>query len=148
VPRPLWIASPAILVIVAFAAMLVALAYGGGADAPAIVDPGPVVLYGLPAAKLLVNLGGGVALGALLLTCFALDPGRPEFGRALDTAAAASAVWTVAAAITGFMIYTGTFTGGVSLDPSSASRGSRRPSSPPPSRYCASRYATSACSSP
>jgi cytochrome c oxidase assembly factor CtaG/putative copper export protein len=118
VPRPLWIASPAILVIVAFAAMLVALAYGGGADAPAIVDPGPVVLYGLPAAKLLVNLGGGVALGALLLTCFALDPGRPEFGRALDTAAAASAVWTVSAAITGFMIYTGTFTGGVSLDPS------------------------------
>ncbi|MFZ2963588.1 MAG: cytochrome c oxidase assembly protein [Rhodoglobus sp.] len=98
--------------------MLAALAYGGGADVPAVVDPGPVVLYGLPAAKLLVNLGGGVTVGALVLTCFALDPGRGEYARALDLAAAAAAVWTVSAAITGFLIYTGTFTGGVSLDPS------------------------------
>lgn len=115
-PRPLWIAGPAILVIVAFTAMLGALAYGGGADAPLLVDPGPVVLYGLPAAKLLVNLGGGVTVGALVLTALALDPKQPEFGRALDIAAAAAALWTVASAVTGFMIYTGNFTGGVSLD--------------------------------
>ncbi|MDF1477659.1 cytochrome c oxidase assembly protein [Leifsonia sp. H3M29-4] len=117
VPRPLWIAGPAILLLVSFAALIAALAYGGGADAPALVDPGPVVLYGLPIAKLLVNLGGGVTVGALVLTAFALDPKQPEFGRALDVAAASAALWTVASAVTGFLIYTGNFTGGVSLDP-------------------------------
>jgi putative copper resistance protein D len=86
---------------VALLALFAALAYGGGADAPPVTSPGPVVLYGLPIAKLFVNLGGGIALGALVLTCFALDSGKPEVGRALDIAAAAAAVWTVAAAFAG-----------------------------------------------
>lgn len=102
VPRLVRVAGPAILVLVALGALLAALAYGGGADAPPN-SPGAVVLYGLPIAKLLVNLGGGIAVGALVLTCFALDPGKPEFGRALDVAAAAAAVWTVAAASAGVL---------------------------------------------
>lgn len=118
-PRRVWIASPAAFVLAAFVALIAALMYGGGADAPPATPQGALFAstYGVPLAKLLVNLGGGVTVGALVLTCFAIDPGKPEFGRSLDIAAAAAGVWTVAAAATGFLIYTGAFTSGPSLDP-------------------------------
>ncbi len=105
VPRLVRIAGPAILLLTALAALLASLAYGGGADAPLLVDPGAVVRYGLPIAKLFVNLGGAGAIGALVLVCFALDSAKPEFGRALDVAAGAAAVWTVASAFTGFYTF-------------------------------------------
>jgi len=116
VPRAVRIAGPAILVAVAFAALLAALAYGGGADAPPLIDPGPVVLYGLPFSKLLVNLGGAGAIGALVLTCFALDSAKPEFGRALDIAAGSAALWTVASAFTGFFTFLSVYSQPVRLD--------------------------------
>ena len=99
------IAGPAILLLTALAALLVALAYGGGADASLLVDPGAVVRYGLPVSKLFVNLGGAGAVGALVLACFALDASKPEFNRALDVAAGSAAVWTVASAATGFYTF-------------------------------------------
>ena len=113
------ITGPAILSLVAFAALLAALAYGGGGAAPpaTAVDALPFATVGIPLAKLLTNLAAGVTVGALVLTCFALNSRKPEFGRALDIAAAASAVWTVAAAATGFSIYVGSFTSGVSAEP-------------------------------
>lgn len=104
-PREVRIAAPAILVVAALVALLAALAYGGGADAPLVLDPGPVVLYGLPLAKTLVNLGGAGTIGALVLTCFALESSKPEFGRALDVAAAAAALWTAASGFTGFFTF-------------------------------------------
>lgn len=115
-PRSVRIAGPAILLAVAFAALLAALAYGGGADAPQVISPGPVVLYGLPIAKLVVNLTGAVAVGALVLTCFALDPARPEFGRSLDIAAACAAAWTVAAGFTGFFSFLSVYNQPLRLD--------------------------------
>ena len=105
VPRLLRIAGPAILLVVALGALLASLAYGGGADAPPLVDPGVVARYGLPISKLFVNLGEAGALGALVLALFALDPGKPEFSRALDVAAGAAAVWTVASAFTAFYTF-------------------------------------------
>ncbi|MEO8093374.1 MAG: cytochrome c oxidase assembly protein [Pseudolysinimonas sp.] len=57
-----------------------------------------VVRYGLPVAKLLMNLGIALAIGALLMSVLALSPEKPEFGRALDIAAAGAGVWTVAGA--------------------------------------------------
>ena len=54
--------------------------------------------YGLFVSKLLVNLGVAGTIGALALAVFALSPKEPEFGRALDVAAAGAGVWTVAAA--------------------------------------------------
>jgi len=105
VPRLVRIAGPAALLLTALGALLVSLAYGGGADAPALIDPGAVVRYGLPISKLLVNIGGAGAVGALVLACFALDSGKPEFARALDVAAGSAAVWTVAAAGTGFYTF-------------------------------------------
>lgn len=90
--------GPATLLVVAFAALLAALAFGGGAN-PTLIDPGAVVRYGLPIAKLVMNLGVATTIGALALAVFALSSREPEFGRALDIAAAGAGVWTVAGGI-------------------------------------------------
>ena len=51
------IIGPAALLLAAIVATLAGLAYGGGAEAQLLADPGAVVRWGLPVAKLLVNLG-------------------------------------------------------------------------------------------
>ena len=56
-PRLARTTAPALLVLVAFASLLAALKFGGAADAPLVVDPGEVVRYGLPMAKMLGNVG-------------------------------------------------------------------------------------------
>ncbi|MFC5857763.1 cytochrome c oxidase assembly protein [Agromyces flavus] len=90
--------------------MVAALAYGGGAAPFPIQDPGPVARWGVPVAKLFVNLGAAGMIGALVLAVWALSPKRREFDLALDVAAASAAVLTVASAATGvltFMLVTG-----------------------------------------
>ncbi|WP_353815324.1 cytochrome c oxidase assembly protein [Agromyces sp. SYSU T00266] len=90
--------------------MIAALAYGGGAEPYPIQDPGPVARWGVPVAKLFVNLGAAGMIGALVLAVWALSPTRREFDLALDVAAASAAVLTVASAATGvltFMLVTG-----------------------------------------
>ncbi|GAA3878335.1 cytochrome c oxidase assembly protein [Leifsonia kafniensis] len=96
------IIGPAVLVLAAVLATLAGLSFGGGAAAQLLADPGPVVRWGLPIAKVLVNIGAAGMIGALVLTCFALSPKQREFNTALDFAAAAAAFFTVAAAVTGF----------------------------------------------
>lgn len=96
--------GPATLVLVAFAALLAALAIGGGAE-PGIVDPGAPVRYGLPIAKLVMNLGVATTIGALAMVVFALTASEPEFGRALDIAAAGAGVWTVAGAFAAVLTF-------------------------------------------
>ncbi|MFD3443491.1 cytochrome c oxidase assembly protein [Microbacteriaceae bacterium 4G12] len=111
------VAGPALLLAVSFASLLLALAIGGAANPLPLQDPGPAVRYGLPVAKMLVNLTAAVTIGSLLLACFALTPKRPEFGRALDIAAASAAAWTVASAATGFLVFLEVTNLPVSLDP-------------------------------
>ncbi|MET0989954.1 MAG: cytochrome c oxidase assembly protein [Glaciihabitans sp.] len=108
--------GPALLVLVAFVALFVSLAFGGGADAPLATDPGATVRYGLPVAKLLVNLGAAGSLGALILVAFALVPSKPEYSRALDVAAGASALWAVASAANGFLVFLSIYNQPVSFD--------------------------------
>ena len=90
------IAGPALLLVVAFVALLASLAFGGGSDAPLAVDPGAVVRYGAPIAKLLVNLGAAGVIGSLVMVVFVLPSTQPAYNRALDVAAASAAVWTIA----------------------------------------------------
>ncbi|MBC7589492.1 MAG: bifunctional copper resistance protein CopD/cytochrome c oxidase assembly protein [Salinibacterium sp.] len=104
-PRLVRIAGPATLLLAALLALLASLAFGGGADAPQLIDPGAVARYGLPIGKLLVNIGAAGAIGSLVLTLFALDSSRPEFSKALDVAAGAAALWAVAAASTAFFTF-------------------------------------------
>jgi putative copper resistance protein D len=110
------VAGPAILLLVAIATLLVALAYGGGAQVPLAIDPGAVVRYGLPIAKMLVNLGAAGTIGALVLVSFAFAADRPEFGRGLDIAAAASAIWAIASAATGFFNFLSVYPQPISFD--------------------------------
>jgi cytochrome c oxidase assembly factor CtaG/putative copper export protein len=102
--RLLRISGPAGLLLVAALSTLLALAYGGAAG-QLLADPGPGVRWGLPLAKLLVNLGAAGTIGALVLALFALSPREPEFNQAIDFAAASAALFTVAAALTGFLTF-------------------------------------------
>ncbi|MFF2372130.1 cytochrome c oxidase assembly protein [Agromyces sp. NPDC058110] len=109
-PRSVRVFGPAALIVAALVATVAALAYGGGAAPQLIQDPGPFARWGLPIAKLFVNLGAAGMLGALVLAVWALTPKRREFDVALDVAAASAAVFTVASALTGlltFLVVTG-----------------------------------------
>jgi putative copper resistance protein D len=105
VPRIVRIAGPAVLLIVAVVAMIAALAFGGGAAAPLLADPGAVVRWGLPASTLIVNLSVAGVIGALVLACFAFSSDRDEYGKALDFAAGSAALMTVASAVTGLFTF-------------------------------------------
>lgn len=109
-PRSVRVLGPAVLILVALLATFAGLAYGGGAAPYPIQDPGPIARFGLPVAKLFVNLGAAGMIGALVMAVWALSPKRPEFDLALDVAAASAAVLTVASAATGlftFLVVTG-----------------------------------------
>ncbi len=93
------------MLVTALAAVLLALAYGGGAAPEPIADPGVFARYGLPLSTLFVNLGAAGTLGALAIAAFALENSSPEYSRVIDVAAAASAVWAVASAATGFFSF-------------------------------------------
>jgi putative copper resistance protein D len=99
------IAGPAVLLLVGFVSLLVALVVGGGANAALIADPGVVVRFGLPIARLVVDLSAAVAIGGLALATVGLSRTAPEWNRAIDVAAGAAAVWTVASGVTTFCTF-------------------------------------------
>jgi putative copper resistance protein D len=101
--------GPAILAASAIAALVWGLAFGGGAAPLAIADPGPLVRWGLPTAKLVVNLAAAGMVGALITALFSLRAGEREFDAALDTASVSAALFTVASAVTGFFTFLDTF---------------------------------------
>jgi len=105
VPRIVRVIGPAALLVAALASVIAGLAFGGGANAPLLADPGALVRWGLPVATLLVNLSLSGVVGALVLVCFVFTPDREEFGKALDFAAGCAAVMTVAAAATGLFTF-------------------------------------------
>jgi cytochrome c oxidase assembly factor CtaG/putative copper export protein len=116
VPRFARIAGPAVLVLVAFLALLTALAFGGGADPPNLLSPGPIVLYGVPIARLLVDLAVATTIGALALAVFAFSSRKIEFTRALDVAAAGAGVWTVAGGASAILVFQSTTLSSFTLD--------------------------------
>ena len=110
------IAGPAVLLIVGFISLLVGLALGGGADASPLADPGAIVRYGLPTAQLLFNVSAAATIGTLAMVCFALDSSRKEYTAALDFAAGAASVWTVASLFTGFLTFLSVYLQPVAFD--------------------------------
>ncbi|MCU1635787.1 MAG: copper transporter, partial [Cryobacterium sp.] len=99
------IVGPAVILLVALIASTVALSYGGGTAPQLLADPGPVVRWGLPIAKLVVNLAAAGTIGGIVLACFALSAREPAFNVALDFAAASAAAFTVASAASGFFAF-------------------------------------------
>jgi putative copper resistance protein D len=105
VTRIVRIAGPAVLLLAGFVSLLVALVIGGAADAPLVSDPGAVVRFGLPIARMVVDLSAAAAIGGLALATVGLSRTEPEWNRAIDVAAAAAGVWTVSAAVTTFFTF-------------------------------------------
>ncbi len=116
-PRALRAAGPVILVVTALVVMVWALLYGGGAAPLAIGDPGPVVRWGLPTARLFVNLSAAGMAGALVTALFTLRAGEREFDIALDAASISAAVFTISAAATGFLTFLDAFNPALSAGP-------------------------------
>ncbi|MBF4583775.1 bifunctional copper resistance protein CopD/cytochrome c oxidase assembly protein [Curtobacterium sp. VKM Ac-2865] len=110
------ISGPAVLVLVAFVSVLVALVIGGGAQPALIADPGAVVRFGLPIARVVVDLAAAAAIGGLALATVGLSRTAPEWNRAIDVAAASAGVWTVASAVTTFLTFLSVAGSRVSLD--------------------------------
>lgn len=115
--RALRAVGPALLVVTALAAMVWALAFGGGAAPLALADPGPFVRWALPTVTLLVNLSAAGMVGVLVTALFALRAGEREFDVALDVASISAAVFTLAAAATGILTFIDAFNPVVSLGP-------------------------------
>ncbi|WP_367734467.1 cytochrome c oxidase assembly protein [Microbacterium sp. LMI1-1-1.1] len=103
--RALRVAGPVLLVVVSLVAVIAGLAYGGGAAPLLIGDPGPVVRWGLPVATVVVNISAATMVGSLVLALFSLKAGERPFEVALDTASIGAAVFTLAAAVTGFFTF-------------------------------------------
>ncbi|WP_344094131.1 cytochrome c oxidase assembly protein [Microbacterium deminutum] len=97
--------------------MVWALVYGGGAAPLAIGDPGPLVRWGLPTARLFVNLSAAGMAGALVTALFTLRAGEREFDIALDAASVSAAVFTISAAATGFLTFLDAFDPAISAGP-------------------------------
>lgn len=110
------IAGPAVLLLVGFVSLLVALVIGGGADAALIADPGVLVRFGLPIARLVVDLSAAATIGGLALATIGLSRSAPEWNRAVDIAAGAAGVWTVASAVATFCTFLSVAGSSVSLD--------------------------------
>lgn len=110
------IAGPAVLLLVGFVALLTALVIGGGANAALIADPGPLVRFGLPISRLVVDLSAAAAIGGLALATVGLSRSGPEWNRAIDVAAAASGIWTVSSAVTTFFTFLSVAGSKISID--------------------------------
>lgn len=98
--------GPAGLLLLALLSLLVALAYGGGSAPLVVADPGPIVRWGLPTARLAYNLSAAVTLGALAIAVWSCSRKEPEFERAMSLAQGGAAAWTVstiAAALLGYL---------------------------------------------
>ena len=86
-------------------ALASALLLSGAVQTHLMLDPGPLARWGAPASALVVRLAAAVVLGSVLLGLTALGPGRPEFPRALDLAAAGGIAWALGSAASAFFAY-------------------------------------------
>lgn len=107
--RALRVAGPVILAVAALLTLLIGLAYGGGAAALLAADPGEVVRWGLPIAKLLVNLSAAGLVGSLVVALFALKAGERPFDLALDVASVSAAILTIASGAVAYLTFLSIF---------------------------------------
>lgn len=114
--RGLRVAGPALLLVAGVVVLLLGLIIGGGADARVASDPGALVRWSLPAAKLIVNFGAAVMAGSAVLAVYALRQGEKEFDVALDLASIGAAVLAISSGMTGYLTFLSSFNPAVSLD--------------------------------
>ncbi len=87
----------------ALASVIVGMIYGGGAAPLQFSDPGPVVRWGQPIVKLVLNISMATAIGTLVLSAFAGND--QERQRLQPVASWAAALWLGASAIYFLLTY-------------------------------------------
>jgi hypothetical protein len=87
----------------ALASVIVGVLFGGSAEPLQFSDPGPVVRWGAPLVKLVLNLSMATAIGTLVLSAFAGNP--QERQRLQPLASWAAALWLAASATYFVMTY-------------------------------------------
>ena len=87
----------------ALAAVIAGMIFGGGAAPLQFSDPGPVVRWGSPVVKLILNLSMATAIGALVLSAFAGD--KDERERLQPVASWSAALWLAAGSTYFVMTY-------------------------------------------
>ncbi len=80
-------------------AVFIGLAIGGGAAPLQFSDPGPVVRYGVPIAKALMNLSMAVAIGSLVFAAFAAKEKSPVLRKLLNLTAVGAAFWALTGSV-------------------------------------------------
>ncbi len=80
-------------------AVFIGLAIGGGAAPLQFSDPGPVVRYGVPIAKALMNLSMAVAIGSLVFAAFAAKEKSSVLRKLLNLSAIGAAFWALAGSV-------------------------------------------------
>ncbi|WP_242090198.1 cytochrome c oxidase assembly protein [Curtobacterium sp. DN_7.5] len=108
--------GPAVLLLAAFFSLLIALVVGGGANPALIADPGAAVRFGLPIARMIVDLAAAATIGGLALATIGFSRTAREWDRAIDVAAGAAGVWTVASVVATFFTFLSVAGSQVSLD--------------------------------
>lgn len=97
--------GPAVLLLLALFGTWLGLVIGGAANPLGLGDPGPVVRWGLPFARLAYNLTAALAIGALVIAIWSASRDEPEFERAMQLAQGGAIAWTLATAISTLFTY-------------------------------------------
>ena len=95
-PYPLALRGLLLVSLGAIAVLGLGLVIGGASQPLPLADPGPVVRFGQPVTKLILNLSMATAVGSLVLSCFAANDS--ERSRLQPVASWAAAIWLFAAA--------------------------------------------------
>jgi cytochrome c oxidase assembly factor CtaG/putative copper export protein len=106
----------ALVAMTGFVLMVGTLAFGGGAAAPLLVDPGVLVRYGLPTLSLSVRISSSVTIGALMLAAFALPPTHPAYERTMRIAAWSAGIWTVSSLAASVLTFSSVYLQPLRLD--------------------------------
>ena len=93
----------ALVVVAGLVSVIAALEVGGGADPLQFSDPGPVVRFGAPFSKLIMNFSMATAVGSLVLSAYAAD--SKERLKLAPVAAWSAAIWALAASVNFVMTY-------------------------------------------
>ena len=99
------IALPGVALLVALIALIAALNIGGGANPPLLGDPGLGVRFGLPIAKLLVDITAATLIGSLVLALWALSNTDTAYRKAIDLAAGSAFALTISAVAVGILTF-------------------------------------------
>lgn len=114
--RKLSIATIVALIVAAVIGTITGLLIGHAADPLVLVDPGPVIRWGIPIVKGLFNLSLATAIGSLIFAAFALGDKSPELQRTLNIAAIGAALWTLLGFVNLLFTFASVSGTGISLD--------------------------------